>query len=352
MNQQQPAPRTRRTTARNAPPASASPSALPPVGTRQSAVGTRVRAYGKLNVVLEVLGRRTDGYHEICTILQAIGLYDELVCEPAPELTLEAPPLPDDAPNLVMRAAEALQNATGCQAGAAMTLHKGIPIAAGLGGGSADAAAALVALNALWKLYLEPAELSRVAATLGSDVPFFLVGGTALATGRGELLEPLPDPLPRWLVVLVPEAMLPEKTRQIYNMLDPKWYTQGGFVLTLAQRLRTDPAASWRPLGNGLEPTAMQAFPELRAARNALVETSEVAWREFPASAGEDAEPDWNLSGAGPALFTYFGDRRGAERCRELLAARGYRAYVAPTLARRACEEAIGLASPLAAARP
>src|SRR4051812_14756474 len=89
------------------------------------AAPVRVRAYAKVNVVLEVLGRRPDGYHEICTIMQAIGLYDELVCEPAPELTLEAPPVADDAPNLVMRAAAALQEATGCQAGAAITLHKG-----------------------------------------------------------------------------------------------------------------------------------------------------------------------------------------------------------------------------------
>jgi 4-diphosphocytidyl-2-C-methyl-D-erythritol kinase len=311
--------------------------------TTALAAPVRVRAYAKVNVVLEVLGRRPDGYHEVCTILQAIGLYDELVCEPAPELTLEAPPLPDPEPNLVLRAAEALQEATGCQAGAALTLRKGIPIAAGLGGGSADAAAALVALNRLWRLYLEREELVRIARTLGTDVAFFLIGGTALAQGRGDQLEPLPDPLLRWLVVLVPEAVLPEKTRRIYSMLDPKWYTPGGFVLTLAQRLRTNPAASWRPLGNGLEPTAMQAFPELRAARNALVEASETAWREYPLPAGEDAEPDWNLSGAGPALFTYFGDHRAAERCRELLAARGYQAYVAPTLTRRACEEAIGL---------
>jgi 4-diphosphocytidyl-2-C-methyl-D-erythritol kinase len=302
-----------------------------------------VRAYAKVNVTLEILGRRPDGYHEICTVLQAIGLYDELACEPAADLTLEAPPLPDTAPNLVMRAAEALQEATGCQAGAALTLRKGIPLASGLGGGSADAAAALVALNVLWQLYLEPAELARIAPMLGSDVPFFLLGGTALAEGRGEKLEALPDPLPRWLVVLVPESVLPEKTRQVYALLDPKWYTTGGFVLTLAQRLRTNPATTWRPLGNGLEPTAMQLFPELRAARDALVETSQQAWREFPTPAGEDAEPDWNLSGAGPALFTYFGEQRAAERCRDLLADGGYRAYAAPTLSRSACHQAIGL---------
>ncbi|HLH25474.1 MAG TPA: 4-(cytidine 5'-diphospho)-2-C-methyl-D-erythritol kinase [Chloroflexota bacterium] len=315
----------------------------PSVAAELAGHAVHVRAYAKVNVVLEVLGRRPDGYHELYTILQAIGLYDELCCEPAADLTLDAPPLADDAPNLVMRAATALQEATGCQAGAALTLRKGIPLASGLGGGSADAAAALVALNDLWKLYLEPAELARIAPSLGTDVPFFLLGGTALARGRGDELEPLPDPLPRWLVILVPETILPEKTRQIYAMLDPRWYTAGGFVLTLAQRLRTNQATSWRPLGNGLEPTAMEAFPDLRAARNALVEASEQAWREFPTPAGEDAEPDWNLSGAGPALFTYFGDRRGAERCQALLAERGYRAYVAPTLSRAASQAAIGL---------
>ena len=307
-----------------------------------------VRACAKINVVLEVLRKRADGYHEIATVLQSISLADELECEPAADLTLEAPPLPDEAPNLVLRAAEALQEATGCQAGAALTLRKAIPLSAGLGGGSADAAAALVALNDLWKLYLEPAELARIAALLGSDVPFFLLGGTALATGRGERLDPLPDPLPRWLVLLIPEVLVRDKTRTVYRMLEPKWYTSGGFALNLAQRLRTDPAATWRPLGNGLEPTAMQVFPGLRAARDALTEATEVAWREFPTPAGEDAEPDWNLSGAGPTLFSYFGERRAAERCRELLAERGYEGIVASTVGRHACQEAIGLASPLA----
>jgi 4-diphosphocytidyl-2-C-methyl-D-erythritol kinase len=308
----------------------------------------RARAYAKVNVALEVLGRRADGYHEICTVLQAIGLYDELICAPAAELTLDAPPLPDDAPNLVLLAAEALQQATGCQAGAALTLRKEIPIAGGLGGGSADAAAALVALNAVWKLYLERAELARIAAQIGSDVPYFLLGGTVLATGRGERLEPLPDPLPRWLLVLVPMDVLPAKTRTIYDQLDARWYTSGGFVLTLAQRLRTNPASSWRPLGNALEPTAMELFPSLRAARDVLLEVTETVWREIPTPAGEDDAPDWNMSGAGPALFTYFGERRAAERCRTLLAARGYHALAVPTLARQDCEAVIELgASPL-----
>src|SRR5262249_54085596 len=147
---------------------------------RQEGAVIRSRVYAKINIVLEVLRKCPDGYHEIATVLQAISLYDELDCEVAADLTVDAPALPDDAPNLVLRAAEALQEATGCQAGAALTLRKGIPVASGLGGGSADAAAALVALNRLWNLYLEPAELARIAAGLGADVPFFLVCGTAL----------------------------------------------------------------------------------------------------------------------------------------------------------------------------
>src|SRR5260370_36556335 len=127
-------------------------------------------------------------------------------------------------------------------------------------------------------------------------------------------------------------------------MLEPRWHTAGGFALNLAQRLRTDPAATWRPLGNGLEPTAVQAFPGLRAARDALTRATEAAWREFPTAAGEDAEPDWNLSGAGPAVFSYFVGQRAAERCRALLAEQGDQGLPATTVSRRACEAAIGLA--------
>jgi predicted amidohydrolase len=151
----------------------------------------RARVYAKINIVLEIVGKRLDGYHELATVLQAIGLADELECRPTADLTLDAPPLPDAAPNLVLRAAEALQEATGCRAGAALTLRKGIPVASGLGGGSADAAAALVLLNRAWNLYLEPAELRRLAAHVGSHVPYFLFGGAVLATGRGGVLDPL-----------------------------------------------------------------------------------------------------------------------------------------------------------------
>ena len=161
----------------------------------------------------------------------------------------------------------------------------------------------------------------RIAAGLGADVPFFLVGGTALATGRGERLDPLPDPLPRWLVLVIPDDLVRDKTRTIYRMLEPKWHTGGGFALNLAQRLRTDPVATWRPLGNGLEPTAVQAFPGLRAARDALTRATETAWQEFPTAAGEDAKPELEPFRRGPGRVQLL--RRAVRRRALPRAARG-----------------------------
>ena len=149
----------------------------------------------KVNLALRVLGRRADGFHELVTLFQAIDLSDELEGEEAEELSLDVrdSTIPGDEDNLVMRAARLLQSrvqhARG--RGARLRLLKRIPAGAGLGGGSSDAAGALVLLNELWGLGVAPAELAAFAAELGSDVPFFLVGGTSLGTGRGELIAPL-----------------------------------------------------------------------------------------------------------------------------------------------------------------
>ena len=151
------------------------------------------RAPAKINLALEILGRRPDGFHEIASVIQAVGLYDELRVAPAETLRFTcAQSALAGADNLVVRAAQALQDATGCRRGAELRLCKGIPVAAGLGGGSSDAAAALVLLNRHWRLGLTLGELSRIGATLGSDIPFFLTGPTAVVSGRGERVELLP----------------------------------------------------------------------------------------------------------------------------------------------------------------
>ena len=165
---------------------------VPPI----AACNLRIPAFAKINLSLEVIGRRDDGYHDVATILQTIDLADELALEPANTLsvTCDDPGLAGES-NIVWRAATNLASRAGILPRARIHITKRIPVAAGLGGGSADAAAALLGLNRMWELNLATPELHQVAATLGSDVPFLLTGGTALATGRGDVLHPLP-PLP------------------------------------------------------------------------------------------------------------------------------------------------------------
>lgn len=186
-------------------------------GTPAGAAGTDslppgtvfVAAPAKLNLFLEVLGKRPDGYHELATLLVAIDLADDLAFAPADgvdiALTCDDPGLTTGPDNLILRAARRLREETGSTAGAAIRLTKRIPWAAGLGGGSSDAAAALVGLNELWKLGLSVAELARIGAGLGSDVPFFLGGPAAWCTGRGEVIAPV-EPGPSLDFVLVKPA--------------------------------------------------------------------------------------------------------------------------------------------------
>jgi len=168
----------------------------------------RVAAPAKINVGLRLLGKRPDGYHEIETLVMAVNLADALEAVPAegPEVTLSVRPdgadAPSDESNLVLRAARLMQQECGCSRGACLTLTKRIPAQRGLGGGSSDAAAALVLLARLWDLGCSTADLAVLAARLGSDVPFFLNGPLAIMRGRGERIEPL-DGSPHVHVVLV-----------------------------------------------------------------------------------------------------------------------------------------------------
>lgn len=174
-----------------------------------------IRAYAKLNLVLEILGRRADGFHRLETIFQTIGIHDviELTHEPSGNgisLTCDDQSIPCDSANLAWRAAAAFIGHREIDAGHLnICLQKGIPHGAGLGGGSSDAAAVLSGLNALLPGWHNPADLHRLACSLGSDVPFFLVGGTALGEERGEVLTPLTDVSPLLVTVLMPAGRLP-----------------------------------------------------------------------------------------------------------------------------------------------
>src|SRR5687768_14075435 len=185
-----------------------------------------LRAFAKINLSLRVSSVRPDGFHDVRTILQAIDLFDRVKCEALRgpfQIRCDMPGVPTDRTNLVWKAAQLLWEAgerSGEPRNTVVTLQKNIPMKAGLGGGSSNAAAALLALRRLWKLRVPDEQIHALAAKLGSDVPFFLVGGTALGLGRGEEVYPLEN-LPRYRVVLVipPFGVA---TNEAYAWLDSK----------------------------------------------------------------------------------------------------------------------------------
>ena len=200
-------------------------------------------APAKVNLYLHVTGRRADGYHELDSLIAFAGVGDTVTVWPADDLSLAVdgpfadrlPPAPD---NLVLKAARLLKGELAVGAGVRICLEKRIPTSAGLGGGSSDAAATLKALNILWGLGLDIDELLPLASRLGSDVPFFLRGGTAVAEGRGEVLIPLPPSAEQWLILAVPHQALENKTAVLYAALKPSDYSDGSRTASMTEVIR------------------------------------------------------------------------------------------------------------------
>ncbi len=203
--------------------------------------GTRlvVPSFAKFNWSLNILGKRRDGYHELRTVFQTVDLCEQIVFETLDdsgiEVKVEGKKLPEGKGNLLYRAADLLRTVAGSRRGAVIFLKKRIPVAAGLGGGSSNAAMGLLALNQLWKCGLTGEDLVRLASQLGSDVPFFLVGGTALGVGRGEKVIPLPDLSDEFLIVLYPGLAMP--TKEAYEL--GSWGIQTGPNLLTKKDLDT-----------------------------------------------------------------------------------------------------------------
>lgn len=230
-----------------------------------------VLAPAKLNLFLEVLGKRPDGFHELETLMVPVSLYDVVVVEPRAEpvtqLTVvrawdrngaDEPEVPTDGRNLVVRAANLLRERAGIRAGVCITLVKRILPAAGLAGGSSDAAATLRALNRVWKLDWPRSRLAEVAAELGSDVPFFLGSGPAVCRGRGERVEAVRAPAGMWFVVARPPVGL--STADVYRACRPaESPCRAGAAVAALER--GSPPALGRALANRLEPAAASLCP-------------------------------------------------------------------------------------------
>jgi len=234
--------------------------------------GLVLRTSAKVNLALEVLGKRGDGYHEIATVLQAVDLFDRLTMEMADTLSLHAddPKLPTDEGNLVMRAARLLQKTAGIEKGARLRLQKRIPVAAGLGGGSSDAAATLLGLNRLWGLRWPRARIQELAVELGMDVPFFLGTGRAVARGRGERLQALPGGGGYALVLVNPRT--PLSTREVYGRVPAGWLAEPTGTAAVIEALRRrNVAALASALTNNLERVVEPVLPVIGRMKAALL---------------------------------------------------------------------------------
>jgi 4-diphosphocytidyl-2-C-methyl-D-erythritol kinase len=275
-----------------------------------------LQAYAKINLTLEVLSKRPDGYHELSSVFQTISLSDTLTFEHSKALDFKCDVselLTSD--NLVPKAARLLQGTTGTSKGAIINLTKKIPIAAGLGSGSTDAAATLVGLNRLWGLNLPFPRLLELAAKLGSDVPFFLYGGTALAQGRGEILTPLPPAPDFWLVLIKPTIEpVPKKTAQLYSRLNPSHFTPGQHTQKLVTHLNHSGKIEGSFLFNVFEQVAFDFFPGLSGYRFLFIK------------AGARSV---HLAGSGPSLFTIVPDKALGEAICNRLENEGLEAHLA-----------------------
>jgi 4-diphosphocytidyl-2-C-methyl-D-erythritol kinase len=278
-----------------------------------------VTAPAKINLTLEVLGRRPDGYHQVRSVLQTVSLCDTLSFQPSRRVTFRSG-MSGWSPeaSLITKAVGLLREATGRSQGADIEVEKHIPLLAGLGGDSSDAAATLRGLNELWGLNLSRERLLDLAARLGSDVAFFISGGTALAEGRGVKLTPLPSPPSMWVVLVVPDVPREAgKTGHMYAALKPAHYTDGRITENFVKALKEGRAFKPTVLFNTFENIAFDSASELKVYKEHFLKLGAV---------------HVHLAGSGPALFTLLEDKARAEDLYHRCKNQGMEAYLAQTL--------------------
>ena len=282
-----------------------------------------VLAPAKLNLTLEVLAKRPDGFHEIRSVIQTINLCDSLHFQLSPNVEFKSN-VPDLIPedSLVSKATSLLREATGCSSGVIIEVTKRIPLVSGLGGDSSDAAATLRGLNKLWGLGLSPPELVELASQLGSDVAFFVYGGTAVVKGRGEMVTPLPPLPPMWVVVVMPPVpRMQRKTERLYACLKASRYTDGQVTDRLVALLTGGSLKGERLVSN-----IFNVFDGVALARfTGLGEY----WQQFLKAGAQQV----HLAGSGPALFTMLEDKARAEKLYLSLQQQGLESYLTDNLA-------------------
>lgn len=261
------------------------------------------KAYAKINLGLDVLRRREDGYHEVKMIMQTVDIYDVLTFVKAPadvfRLSVDSAQIPDDDNNLVLKAARLLFATAGIDAGVEVTLQKNIPVAAGMAGGSTDAAATLIGLNALYDLRFTTEQLQEIGVKLGADIPYCIMGGTALSQGIGEILRPLPAPPRAHLVIAKPDLMI--STKYVYENLHANSLKVhpniDGMIEALSNR---DLIKMCSLMGNVLETVTEKENPIITQIKDLMKEQGATGAL---------------MSGSGPTVFGIFTEEEKARNC-------------------------------------
>ena len=282
----------------------------------------QVRSYAKINWILEVFGLRDDGYHELRTVFQTVDLFDTLTISDSGtgkiEIESDNPELPTDAANLVYRAVQMAAGRMGREPGVKIRIEKRIPVAAGLGGGSSNAAATLLTLEKLWDIRLLPQDLFEIGTALGADVPFFFFGGTAVGIGRGNEVYPVEDTHSPYLLLVNPGVSV--SSRDAYNGLDSALTTKNP-VAIMSFALLT-PYAHYLPptvTRNDLEQSVLPRWPQIAEVKRRLQRTaaSKVA-----------------MSGSGATVFAVYDSADAREQAAADLAETGWLVIRARTVAR------------------
>jgi 4-diphosphocytidyl-2-C-methyl-D-erythritol kinase len=292
-------------------------------------------SFAKINWTLEILGKRPDGYHELRTLLQTVSLADELTFESIGqgiEIRCDHPAAPRDETNLAYRAAKLLSDCAEIKKGVRITINKRLPVAAGIGGGSSNAAVTLMALQKLWEAPLAPRDLFALGAKLGADVPFFFIGGTCLGVGRGDEVYPLADINAEHLLLVNAKIAVP--TREVYAALPPELTNPGAVAkMPLSSEAVyaaiTTPSETIRP-HNDLETPVFARHPLLNEIKHRLIE------------AGASGA---SMSGSGSTIFAIFDSDQARSRAQRRLSRHGWQCEPARTLGRAEYRHALGLAN-------
>lgn len=280
----------------------------------------KLKAYAKINWHLSVTGKREDGYHLLDMLMQPVSLADDIRIEESDEFRLtvfNAPYIPTDQNNLVLRAAAALQTYSGAASAANIRLYKHIPVGAGLGGGSTDAAAVLWGLNEMWGLHYNADTLAQIGLKLGADIPYCIYGGFARVSGIGECVQPLGTLKPYWLVIIQPCRGL--STREVFSSLDltNRADRETSIESTILALQNADMVLLKSSMHNDLEATSRQMRPQITKALRSLYETGAKAAM---------------MSGSGSAVFGVFNAYSAAATAYRALSKKYRTCYLCSTL--------------------